>query len=115
MQLTDELRTLSVEVFLRTNSCNEVIATFQQRYPERNSPSFSTIRRNVAKFRTVGSISNQNAGSGRLRTSRTPENINRVQQALEENPNLSSRRNGLGLSYSIFNEITRLDLNFHPF
>ena len=79
MQLTDEQRTLIVEVFLRTNSCNEVIATFQQRYPERNSPSFSTIRRNVAKFRRVGSISNQNAGrSGRLRTSRTPENINRV-------------------------------------
>ena len=39
--------------------------------------------------------------SGRLRTSRTPENIKRVQQALEENANLSLRRTGLDLSYSL--------------
>ena len=70
----------------------------------------------VYKFSKRGTVENQNAGrSGHHRTSRTEENINRVRLTLEENPRLSARRNTLGLPKFVFNEITRLDLNYHPY
>jgi len=49
--------------------------------------------------------------SGRRRTGRSAENIERVRNAIELNP--SCIRNGLGLSPATFNRITRQDLNFH--
>ena len=53
---------------------------------------------------------------GRHKTSRTPANINAVQEVLDENPTgVSCRRNGLGLSSACFNRIVRSDLNWHPY
>jgi len=45
----------------------------------------------------------------------SPQNIARVRQALEENPNISAVRNGLEIPSASFNEITRLYLNFYPY
>ena len=114
-QLTKEQHIFIVQTYLAGNTYRDVRRIFRKRFPGR-TPSISTIQRNVEKFQRLGSVDNQNAGhSGRLRTSRTPETIDRVREALEENPNLSSRRNGLDIPHTIFNEITRLDLNFHPY
>ena len=41
--------------------------------------------------------------------------IENVSQALIANPSLTARSNGLGIPRSSFNEITRLDLNYHPY
>ena len=116
MQLTDEQRIFIVDKYLELSNYPAVINEFRQRFPNRPAPSKSTIKRNVHKFRTTGSIKNQNEyRSGRLRTTRTPENIERIRQAILENPSISSRRNGLQLPKSAFSEIIRLDLNFHPY
>ena len=58
-----------------------------------------------------GTSLNRNKGnSGRIETGRSEENIEAVAQQLENNPHVSSRRNGLGLPSASFNRITRLDL-----
>ena len=57
--------------------------------------------------------------SGRRRSGRSELNINAVRQVLEHaqnnNQGISSRRNGLQLTQSTFNRITRLDLRYHPY
>jgi len=116
-QLNTEQRTFVLESYFRSNSTTQVMQEFTQRFPERHPPpTRCSIIRLVNKFRTRGSILNQNAGrSGRRRTTRTPENIERVRLALEENPRLSTTRNGLGISRAGMSEIIRLDLNWHPY
>ena len=117
MQLTVEQRTFLVEVFIRTNNMINVIDQFQERFPERDPPTTKTIKRTIEKFRDRGTVRNQNAGrSGRLRTVRVPENINLVQEIIEENnAPVTSRKNGLEITKSSFNRITKEDLNFHPY
>ena len=47
---------------------------------------------------------------------RTDNNIDAVLRRLQEHPReTTARRNGLGLSHSSFNRITKIDLNFHPY
>ena len=48
--------------------------------------------------------------SDRRRTERTQENINLLQEKLIEDPRISDRKNGLDISKSTFNRITKLDL-----
>ena len=116
MQLTTERRTFIIENYLSTNSYNAVIAAFRIEFSMRQPPHVTTIRRLLQKFHRLGTVQNQNPGnSGRNRTARTPKNIALVQQALAENPRISARRNGIGLSKSTFNEITKIDLCYHPY
>ena len=86
-QYTQEQRVFIVQVFYQTNNIYAVQDQFIARYPNGNVPTEKTIRKTIRKFEERGSIINQNAGrSGRLRTTRTPENIEIVQEALERNP-----------------------------
>ena len=58
---------------------------------------------------TKGSYLNPNKDRlGRRRTERTQENI-------IENPRISARKNGLNISKSTFNRITKRDLEWHPY
>ena len=57
-----------------------------------------------------------------LRSSKDCENTakhsgSRVESALQQDdePRITSRRNGLGLSQSSFNRISRIDLQWHPY
>ena len=44
------------------------------------------------------------------------KNIDRVQDAFEENPRgVVCRRNGLGLSWATYDRIVRIDLKWHPY
>lgn len=116
LQFTSEQRVFIVETFIRTNSYVDVVGEFQRRFPGRNPPTKKTIKYNVKKFRDRGSVLNQNANrSGRSRTGRSAENVALVRQALEDDPHVSARRNGIGLPAATFNRITRLDLNWYPY
>ena len=59
--------------------------------------------------------------SGRNSIARSTDNVEAVRNAIEEargeapEERISCRRNGLGLSSATFNQITRLDLHFHPY
>ena len=89
---------------------------FRARFPNRNVPSKSTIWRNVQKHFSSGTSHNRNKGnSGKSRVARSEENVASVRNLLEKNPeNVSARRNGLGISRSSFNRITKFELCWHP-
>ena len=115
-QFSPDERTFMVEKYLSTHNCNEVIREFLLQYPHRRPPTSRTILYNVRKFRQHHTCLNRNQfNSGCLRTARLPENIELVRQAILENPNVSIRRNGTGLTRTTFNLIARLDLNLHPY
>lgn len=116
MQLTNEQRVFVVLNFNETQSCTQVRRRFQEKFPERNSPDKKTIYRTVEKFNEHGTILNRNKGnSGRRKTHRTQENIARVQLAVQENPNLSLRRNEIGLKTTTLHRILTQDLKYHPY
>ena len=117
VQLTVEQRVFVVKTFYSTRSYVEVRRLFQQQFPDRLPPTDMTIYRNVNKYSQHGTSLNRNSGnSGRPRSARTIENIDRVQEVLEEDPrSVSCRRNGLGLGKSSFNRIVRSDLKWHPY
>ncbi|KAF2362565.1 Protein of unknown function DUF4817 [Trinorchestia longiramus] len=116
MQLTKEQRIFIVVNFLDSNSIQHVQELFQERFPERNSPSKVTIWKNVRKSKTEGTSLNLNKGrSGCKSTERAPENVEIVHQALLANPDISSRKNGLGTNKSTFNRIVKIELKWHPY
>ncbi|KAF2359564.1 Protein of unknown function DUF4817 [Trinorchestia longiramus] len=115
MQLKKERRIFIVVNFLDSNSIQHVQELFQERFPERNSPSKVTIWKNVRKYKTEGTSLNLNKGrSARKRTERAPKNVEIVHQALFANSDIFSRKNGLGKSKSTFNRIVKLELKWHP-
>jgi len=84
MQLTNEQRAFVVKRYFETKSFVAVKESFQQRFPGRNSPSKSTIQRNVENYTREGTNHNLNKRrSGRLRTARNQENVNAVRALLE--------------------------------
>ena len=76
-----------------------------------------TIYKNVNKCKCFETSVNLNNGkSGRTRTVRTLENIEMVRRRLIQNPrNTWLRRNGVGISKSLFQRITKQELLFHPY
>ena len=117
VQLTLEQRVFVVTNFFSTKSYVEVQRLFRAAFPGRNPPTRMTIHRNVNKYLQHATSQNRNReASGRKRTGRSNDNIDRVQEALENNPKgIACRRNGLGLSPSTFNRIVKKDLKWHPY
>ncbi|KAF2361138.1 Protein of unknown function DUF4817 [Trinorchestia longiramus] len=92
MHLTNEQRIFINNVYAERKSLKEVQNEFEQRFPERSSPTKKTVWKTVNKFRTHGTNSNLNKGnSGRLKTARTNENIERVRHEITENPKWYAR------------------------
>ncbi|KAF2345962.1 Protein of unknown function DUF4817 [Trinorchestia longiramus] len=115
-QLTKEQRTFIVEKYFQAKSFQHVIQSFQEHFPERQSPTKMTIWRNVTRYRTEGTNLNLNKGRpGRKRTGRSEENVRIVQGALTENPQISARKSGLDVTKSIFSRIIPWDLKWHPY
>ena len=116
-QLTPAQRAFLVLRYAETDhDLNRVRQEFLERF-NRDPPSKQTILRNVAKYREHGTSKNLNQGrSGRPKTARSANNIQRVRESLTHNPRQSSRRNDLAnITKSSFNRIARLDLKFHPY
>ena len=106
-QLTAGQRTFLVENYFKTQSINEVISLFEERFSDRNPPSASTIWRNVNKYRQHGTSLNRNRGNreekGRGERKRIIY-IQAVNEQLQNNPHVSIIGNGVGLPKSTFNE-----------
>ncbi|KAF2344890.1 Protein of unknown function DUF4817 [Trinorchestia longiramus] len=116
MQLTKEQRIFIVVNFLDSNSIQHVKKLFQECFTRRNSPSIVAIWKNVRKYKTEGTSLNLTKGrSGRKSTERALENVEIVHQALLANPDISSRKNGLGKSKSTISRILKLELKRHPY
>ena len=110
VQFTLEERIFTVECYILTRSPNKVIRQFRERFPHRNTPTKVTVLSNYQKYHLFATSCNRNKGnSGRRRTIRTTENVQRVREILE-----TARRNPTGLPKTCINEITRLDLRWHP-
>lgn len=79
-------------------------------------PRFETIMKWVNNFQRTGSLRPGTARGGE-RTVRTPENIERVRQAVEASPRRSAVRHAraLRMSNRSVRRILHLDLHFHPF
>ena len=97
VQLTVEQRVFIVQHLFKTESFEQVRHLFRERFPDREPPTTMTIWRNVKKYTTTGTSLNRNSvTSGRPRSGRSQENIDRVQDLLENNPRgITCRRNGL--------------------
>ena len=50
MQLTKDQRTFILHKFNETKNCEQVRTEFEQRFPDRTSPSKKTVYQNVRKF-----------------------------------------------------------------
>ncbi len=115
-QLTREQRVFIVLNYIQTQSSTAVQNAFQARFPGRDPPAPSTILRNVQKYLNAGTSLNLNKGnSGTRRSIRTAENIEDVRNLLQQNPHVSARRNPLPISRTSFNQITRLEIKWHPY
>ena len=116
VQLTPQQRSFVVTEYARLGSFRAVRIAFALQYPHRPVPATSTILRNCRKYQETGTSQNLNKGrSGRRRTVRTDANIQAVRDLLNQDPQTSARRNGLGINYTSFNRITRLELRWHPY
>lgn len=78
-------------------------------------PSDNAIRTWVNNLEQTGSTSKIRGGSAR--TVRTPENIERVRQAIQKSPRRSALRHAtrLAMSDRSVRRILHLDLHFHPY
>ena len=115
-KLTTEQRVFIVTHYYETGSVDEVKRSFEEQYPAEKLPSRSTVWRNVHKYKTHGTSLNRNKGnSGRKISVRTDEQIEEIRELLIVSPKVVSRRNGVGISKTTFNKITKYDLKFHPY
>ena len=98
--MTTEQRVLIVITYTQTQSIAAVQNAFRVRFPGRNSPAKSTVRRNIWKNLSTGTSLKRNKGnSGRQGTARSTENINAVRALLQQNPRDGIvRRNPIGIS-----------------
>ena len=116
MQLTVEQRVQLVTTWMKTRSLQAVAQEFSVKFPGRAVPSRSTTWRNIRKYFEEGTSHNMNYGrSGRKRTGRSQENIAKVKEVLENNHEVSCRRNHSELPPATFFRIYKFDLKFHPY
>ena len=98
-----------------TRSFKEVQQLFEQRFRGRVSSTKLTIWKKKLKYKTERSSLDLNKDrSGRRRTECTYENITLLQEKLTEDPKISARKNGLDISKSTFNQITKRVRNCIP-
>ena len=115
-----EHRTFAVEQLFRNNdSVIQVQRLFRQHFNiDRHGsvPKRDTILRWVHAFRTTGSVMKKKP-SGLPRSVRTPENIERVREAVTTSPQRSARRQAAALQISdrSVRRILHQELKFHPY
>ncbi|KAJ8968385.1 hypothetical protein NQ314_002336 [Rhamnusium bicolor] len=79
-------------------------------------PQKKTIRDVVAKFGETGSVRDRSK-TGRPRSARNPENIERVRESVNDDSSISTRRrsNELELTRTSLRRVLTLDLHFFPY
>ena len=120
---TTEHKTFCVIGYFETKSYLSVRDNFQAKF-QIDPPAKSTIVKWVLKFKTKGTVWNVNSKthfnqthSGRLKTARIPDNIERVRDSVNQNPGTSIRRRSqeLGLARESLRLILEDDLKLHPY
>ncbi|XP_073407316.1 uncharacterized protein [Dendrobates tinctorius] len=117
---TIEHRVFAYDSFVKNNECiTAVQREFRRHFNiHRNQavPARNTILRWVEALRTRGTLMNKRP-PGAPRTARTPENVERVRQAMLRSPSRSARKHSLELALSnrTVRRILHLDLHFHPY
>jgi hypothetical protein len=111
-------RILCVKAFIRTGSIIEVQRQFRRDYdiPRRGRiPTRNIILQWNRRFNESGNLNNVYRGT--QRRVRTPENIERVRQAVLRSPRRSAVRQAtaLNLSDRSIRRILHVDLGFHPY
>ena len=115
-RLTKEQRVWVCLEHTKCNNATEVRRRWQGHWGDIPAPPKRTITKTYRKFLQEATCHDLNrVRSGRVRTARTPEIIERVRETLLQLSKRSSRRNGLGLSRSSFHRIAKLDIKFHPY
>ena len=84
-RLTKNKRVWICLEFARTNNANEVLRCWNNRWPNVQAPTVSTILKTFNKFVEERTCLNLNKErSGRRRTARTPGNVAMVSNALQQ-------------------------------
>ena len=92
--LSIEQRVFMVVTYCATGSSNQVQGLFGREFPSSRVPYRSTIIRNVDKYLEYGvSTNRQKDASGCHMTVRSIQKIQEVYQALQDDPNVTARRN----------------------
>lgn len=119
-QWSAEHRAFVVEAFFKSgDSCVAVQRQFRRRFnvgPRGRVPTRNTILLWVSTFRATASTLKRKS-TGRPRSARTPENIDRVRAAVEASPRRPARKQAAALHMSdrSVRRILRFDLHFHPY
>ena len=115
-QLTMNKRIAIVEEMIKNGSIVKVKRILERSRGFRVSEV--TIWKTFKKWKEYGSVQNQNKGkSGRKKTARTPQNIQRVRESIENNPNERIRPLAakLQLKKSSLRTILVKDLKLFPY
>ena len=113
-----EMRTFTVEAYLRTNSYVSAMAKFEQKFNIGKTPGKSVIVKWVKKFREEGTVRDlrsptpgRNTNSG-CRKILNEEDIDNIRFSVEKSPKKSIRRRAqeLGLGRTTMHNAMRSDL-----
>ena len=109
-------RIAAVELFIKTESVTATQRGFRQQFQRRDAPSRNTLLLWVSKWRLEGSVKDSKP-QGRPRSARTPDNVERVRDAILRSPRRSARRHALALRLkdSSVRRILHKDLHYHPY
>jgi len=113
-------RAFAVETFFKSGeSYIKTMRAFCRNFkisPRKPIPSRNTLKLWVHNFREKGSVL-KSKHPGQQRSTRTPENIERVRSAFQKSPERSHRKHAasLGMKASTIRRILHDDLNFHPY
>lgn len=116
-RLNPEQRTKLIELYFENQ--RSIILTqraYRRHFHVRHCPHQTTILRLVARFRQNYSVCDR-PRTGRRRSVRTPENIERVRDSINDNPETSTRRRAaqLGMNRRSLQRILRTDLKLFPY
>ena len=120
MSWSGSQRGFLVVTFLQNNNSYTIaIRNFRREFgitSKKPVPSRNAVNRWVKKLKGEGTTLKQKP-SGRPRSSRTPENIEKVRMAVQQSPMRSARKHALvlGIPRESVRRILRFNLKFHPY
>ena len=113
-QLTPQQRAYLVSEFHHTQSATAVLQSSRRQFPNARCPTRATVYSNVRKYQAKGTSHNLRLVD-QHKPSKAGQDALQQKQQQQNGHRIGSRRNGLGLTQSTFNRITRLDLRWHPY
>lgn len=116
--LSKEQKAKVVQLYFKTGSAILAQRAFRSTFKVRYAPDIKTIKLLSERFLAVGSIEKLNQGrSGRKRSKRSSENIEKVKTAIQETPTKSIRKLAAQVhsSKSTVQRILKKDLRLTPY